>query len=200
MPMYLWYQYPLYVVAVGLIAVGMAAGAVWLERRERANVRLAGRIGLVAILAVMAFQAVEPWPYLIGVARAPADSPLRDNKRYGAIGRYLAENAAPHAVVAAHEVGLIGYYSDRRILDLMGLTTPLSKSERERSPLALVLERRPDYFVVEDDIYRGYAPDERKRFEATYSLERRFDDSVTGKATLLFWRRTETPTKRPAED
>ena len=40
------------------------------------------------------------------------------------MGIYLSENSDPGDVIAAPDIGAIGYYSNRRILDLGGLVTP----------------------------------------------------------------------------
>jgi len=42
---------------------------------------------------------------------------------YG-MGEWLAANTPPDAVVAAHDIGALGYASERRILDLAGLVSP----------------------------------------------------------------------------
>jgi arabinofuranosyltransferase len=41
-----------------------------------------------------------------------------------AVGTWLREHTPPNTVVAADEIGIIGYYSERPILDLEGLITP----------------------------------------------------------------------------
>jgi hypothetical protein len=45
---------------------------------------------------------------------------------YTEAGRWLAKNTPPDADVAFDEVGYIGFYSQRRILDLIGLVSPSS--------------------------------------------------------------------------
>jgi hypothetical protein len=41
-----------------------------------------------------------------------------------ATARWLRENTSPDALVAAHDIGAIGYFSERRLLDLAGLVSP----------------------------------------------------------------------------
>lgn len=43
---------------------------------------------------------------------------------YLSMGQWLSENSEPDAVVAALDIGAVGYASDRRVLDLMGLVSP----------------------------------------------------------------------------
>ncbi|HEX2914243.1 MAG TPA: hypothetical protein VH186_25820 [Chloroflexia bacterium] len=40
------------------------------------------------------------------------------------IGHWLAANTAPEAVVATHDIGAIGYFSQRKIVDTAGLVSP----------------------------------------------------------------------------
>ncbi len=40
------------------------------------------------------------------------------------MGRWLAENTPPEALIASHDVGAIAYFSRRRVLDTTGLVTP----------------------------------------------------------------------------
>jgi hypothetical protein len=40
------------------------------------------------------------------------------------VGKWLNENTPASAVIAADEIGIIGFYSERPILDLEGLITP----------------------------------------------------------------------------
>jgi hypothetical protein len=42
----------------------------------------------------------------------------------GGMGRWLKTNSEPDAVVAAPDIGAVGYFSERRILDLGGLVSP----------------------------------------------------------------------------
>lgn len=51
-------------------------------------------------------------------------------------GRWLNKETEPEAVVACHDVGAVAYYSQRRVLDLVGLNS--------KEVLAGLLERRPD--------------------------------------------------------
>ncbi len=41
-----------------------------------------------------------------------------------AVARWIADNTGPHDLVAAHDIGAIGYFAGRSILDLAGLVSP----------------------------------------------------------------------------
>lgn len=46
------------------------------------------------------------------------------NDRHATAGRWLKNNTPEYAVIAAHDVGAIAYYSQRKIVDMVGLVTP----------------------------------------------------------------------------
>jgi hypothetical protein len=44
--------------------------------------------------------------------------------RHERTGRWLAQNTPPDAVIAAHDVGAIAFYSGRRVVDMLGVVKP----------------------------------------------------------------------------
>lgn len=46
------------------------------------------------------------------------------NDRHAAAGRWLKKNISENAVIATHDIGAIGFYSQRKIVDMVGLVTP----------------------------------------------------------------------------
>lgn len=69
-------------------------------------------------------------------------------------GQWFARHAAPDAIVAAPDIGALGYYGQRRVLDLAGLVTPAMVSVLERMPqedatarFAFVSFARPEFLV-----------------------------------------------------
>jgi hypothetical protein len=67
-----------------------------------------------------------------------------------ATARWLNEQAAPEALIAAHDIGAIGYFTQRPLIDLAGLITPevISFIRDERALLAFVREQEADYLVT----------------------------------------------------
>lgn len=63
--------------------------------------------------------------------------------RHVRAGRWLAEHTPRDAVVAAHDVGAIAYYSKRRVVDMAGLVTP------EVIPHL----HKPDYIAFLDSLF-----------------------------------------------
>ncbi len=78
-------------------------------------------LGVAAILCVMVGAQV---------ARKPTAAQMFQSNcayhfvRHERCGRWLGENTPPTAVIAAHDVGAIAYYSERRVVDMVGLIQP----------------------------------------------------------------------------
>ncbi len=94
---------------------------------QDARLRLAGRPGLQAGLAavlslvVLAVMSGRPW-----VAWLHDNAPLLDaDQRRARLGLVIARNSSPQAVIAVHAAGQIPYYSDRTMVDLLGLNDPV---------------------------------------------------------------------------
>jgi hypothetical protein len=82
------------------------------------------------------------------------------------MGEWLAGNSPPGSVVASPDIGAVGYFSHRKILDLGGLVTPEINEMRRRTDV----ER-----IIEDGLYLGLGAD----YLLDRSAEpRRFDGRV----------------------
>jgi hypothetical protein len=93
---------------------------------------------------------------------------------YRDVGRWLAENSNPDASVAMTEVGTIGYFSQRRIIDLMGLVTyELRDLPKQGDYHATIDALRPDYIVAA----RGLPPDPNLDGFDGYSVVQEFPRS-----------------------
>ena len=69
-----------------------------------------------------------------------------------AIGLYLRKEARPDEVVAAEDIGYMGYYSELRILDRDGLVSPEAVPyNRDGRYLQLILDYRPDFVVAAEN-------------------------------------------------
>lgn len=63
-------------------------------------------------------------------------------------GKWLAERGGPELTVAALDVGAVGYYSNARIIDIHGLTSPDTAGRDPHRVAQYVLRQRPDYIQV----------------------------------------------------
>lgn len=63
--------------------------------------------------------------------------------------RWIARNTPPDALIAAHDIGALGYYGERRILDLAGLISPeVIPFIRDETRLAAYLDERSAAYLV----------------------------------------------------
>ncbi len=66
------------------------------------------------------------------------------------VAHWLAENTPPEALIAAHDIGAIGYWAERPLLDLAGLISPeiIPLLADELSLAQYVLRSEADYLVT----------------------------------------------------
>jgi hypothetical protein len=138
-----------------VVPVAMAG---WGARRVAARLPGGAAVALPGFLALVVAQQVA--------VRAVVDFPWVERyedvlyRSEVAAGRWLAEHSPPDAKVAALDVGAVGWYSQRRIVDLVGLVTPSSISATSPREVASLLPRsRADYAVLFDYTLPRYLPD-----------------------------------------
>jgi hypothetical protein len=79
--------------------------------------RVASRAWLVSLGTVLLiFWGRGAWAYAWDVAVIESEM--------GATARWVARNISPDSLVAAHDIGALGYFGERRLLDLAGLISP----------------------------------------------------------------------------
>ncbi len=145
---YYWYYAPLVpglVIAVGL---GLSGLTQWTTRRPGILRLAAGIAGMALLLMLALAQIADAW-----VLRAPSD------QRYGiyrAVGEWLQANTPENSTVGALEVGIIGYYARRPMIDFAGLIQPAvaarlsPQATYEDAALWAAARYRPAYFVLAD--------------------------------------------------
>ncbi|MFQ5600438.1 MAG: hypothetical protein ACE5G2_07785 [Candidatus Krumholzibacteriia bacterium] len=74
------------------------------------------------------------------------------SQNYEELGLWFKENTASDATIAISDVGAVGYFSERRILDMFGLIDPhiarLGGRMHYKADPEYVLSRQPDYIVL----------------------------------------------------
>lgn len=136
--------YTRYVLPLGvpLVALGFAGLATWTRERGRRGGLVLG-LALAATLAANAFLAgVRVIPRTRAYARSMATFVLPLAER---IDRELP----PDAVVAAPNIGVLGYVGKRRILDLNGLATPAIVPYKREGRVPEYLAAHPPDLLVE---------------------------------------------------
>jgi hypothetical protein len=74
-------------------------------------------------------------------------------------GEWMRDHTPPHASVGTLEVGLIGYYSQRRMIDFAGLIQPqvsnqlTAQTTYEDAALWAVEPYRPGYLVLHNNLF-----------------------------------------------
>jgi hypothetical protein len=69
--------------------------------------------------------------------------------------QWVAANLGPEAVVAAHDIGALGYFDDHQLIDLAGLISPeVIPFIRDESQLAAYLDHRgATHLIAFPDLY-----------------------------------------------
>lgn len=150
---YFWYYAPLVPAMVAVTGLGVHAICKYLALRSR----LAQPVIVVLLLTVSLAQANTLWG-LRG---------FKDTRAavYTAIGAWLQANTPAEASVASLEVGIIGYYAERTMIDFAGLLHPDVASRLtpggtyDIAAQYAVEHYQPDYLVIRkgdfDDLRRS---------------------------------------------
>ena len=141
-----------------VLLLAMAQIAEWLLRGTGIDHRtlVAGRAIVVA--AALATLGLNGWLFTTEVLPHARQFPVGVRECYLGMGDWLRENTPPDAVVAALDIGALGYASDREVLDLMGLVSPAVLEKGREMGFAEMVDsgawlelgpdgRHPDYFV-----------------------------------------------------
>ncbi|MFV9503777.1 MAG: hypothetical protein AB4911_04345 [Oscillochloridaceae bacterium umkhey_bin13] len=111
---YFWYFAP----AITGLVVAAALGAQWLVERLRVLLGRRATAGLIAVGTTMVL-----FTHLQSVSVLAQADDLR-LQIYRPAGQWLAANTSPDAQVGALEVGIIGFYAERPMVDFAGLIQP----------------------------------------------------------------------------
>ena len=117
---------------------------------------------------------------------------------YAQVGRSLALRLTPTSVIAAGDVGALGYYSNARILDTVGLMSPEATAYYPLDPALytityaippqLILNQQPDYVVLLE-VYGRAGLLQDAQFKAEYQLIEQIDTDIYGSHGLLVYQR-----------
>ncbi len=114
------YQHGRYVIpALPHILIYGVAGTAWLWQRGRTS--LAGRVGVRVLALTAAILFVLFWG--IGLQQYVRDVQIIQTEMVAA-ARWLSDSIPPEELLAVHDIGAVGYYAPRPILDLAGLVSP----------------------------------------------------------------------------
>lgn len=148
---YFWYYGPAALALITAAALGAETLAAWLRAQ-------AGARASAAIVATLIGLALAAQGLALARMRTHPDPRL---PLYRAAGQWLAANTGPEARVGALEVGIIGYYSGRPMVDFAGLIQP---------DVAGVFERGASYDAAARQAITIYQPEYLVNQEAALPL------------------------------
>lgn len=143
-PNYHWYYAPFFYFLTLFSAIGtfrVLAGIYRLAKKKTAYALAA----VPVLIAASAFgtQSLK----LSDISRGSVDS-------YKNIGNWITENTPKNSVVAAVEIGTIGWYADRYIIDILGLTNPYNADYIAKKDVHSWLTKySPDYILVHEPLW-----------------------------------------------
>jgi hypothetical protein len=136
---YPWYMFPALFGLALLAALGAYKLAELVPPRGRA-------LALAPLVAIVAFACIKRDSAIL-------TSPDIRRDRYITLGKYLHDHTRPDQSFAAQEIGWLGWYSDRPLMDMCGLVT-----HRDRSDFfAMFRQYKPDIVLADRHIGAQYA-------------------------------------------
>ena len=185
---YFWYYAPL--VPGGVMLVGL--GAQWLQERAASSWQKAIMLAPPMLLLFAQMTSLAQMAAALTGPQPPPTSaavkvlPTSNDRIYRAVGEWLNANTPKQATVGVTEVGIIGYYADRPMIDYLGVLQPDVAQALERGDLYYTIPHyMPDYLVLGRDLGTfGLRLDQDQWFLANYQVrheitdERFFDRSL----------------------
>jgi hypothetical protein len=189
--------FPWYLVPIEpFYLLGLAAGLARLAtaaRLARQGAWLTS--GLAGLLVLWQIPAVD-WRHPL----LPAGEAFGREDLMLDVGRGLADQLPPTAVVAAPEIGALGYASNLRVLDTVGLVSPAALPyyplppeqlvADNAIPARLIVDRQPDVVVTLDAFARRSLLED-PAFMRDYRLEASYPAAVWRSQELLMFRRVD---------
>jgi hypothetical protein len=130
-------------------------------------------------LAVLAFWGRGAQAYAWDVAVIESEM--------AAAARWVAQNTGPADLVAAHDIGALGYFTDRRLLDLAGLISPeVIPIMSDELALSRYLDNQGARYLV---AFPGWYPTLSSNRRSVYNTEGRFSPALGGENMVVYeWR------------
>lgn len=140
---------------IPFIIMAVAAGAVAVSSMAKKRV---SKIIIVAFIAASILY--NQGASFITAYRTYADEINSTRNPKIDLALWLKRNTPENALIALHDIGAVGYFSERRMLDLVGLVNPgitkyyLDKQSKriiplnERKVIDYLKQKRPDYLVM----------------------------------------------------
>jgi arabinofuranosyltransferase len=183
-PFYPWYAVP--------TLIALLCGMAWLAtesyrsaREKRGTVRAGGVLGLAAVGIL-----VLGGPLAGGVRfLRRADWPPPHMAVYRVAGDWLRENTPPESSLAYVEIGIVGYYSERYVYDLMGLVSPRAIPYVAKNDVFGAFRLLPTDYVIFHTRGRMRPIVQNPWFKRRYRPVATFSEPAPGTGELVIYRR-----------
>lgn len=156
---HMWYYVPFYLGYLSLAALGLGlvfekAEEIWRKMLELSQIRTR----ILPSLKILGIAFLSALCILVGLIyfrqmkhtfRAIAAEQIALEGIHKGIGLWLLENTQPDDTICAEDIGYMGYFSGRYILDQDGLVSPQAiPFNKNRNRLGLLEKYKPAYFVI----------------------------------------------------
>ena len=146
------YQHGRYLMPVIPVLLALGVGGLAQLVRPRAS-QLLARVFSRAWLAAAALLALVFW--LRGALAYQTDVQIIETEMV-ATARWVAANTPADALIAAHDIGALGYFGGRRVLDMAGLVSPeVIPFIRDQAQLSAWLDRKGANYL---ETFPGWYP------------------------------------------
>ncbi len=173
------YQHGRYIMPVMPVYLLMGvAGIESLLRRIPKNLQRKVALGFSALVI-----GVSGGFWVIGARSYAIDVAIIESEMV-ASSRWIRENTAPNAVIAAHDIGALGYFGERKIVDLAGLISPqVIPFISDEEQLADFIEaQNADYLMT----FPGWYPKLIENGSMVFSSSGSFSPMVGGENMAVF--------------
>jgi arabinofuranosyltransferase len=135
LPSYHWYYAPFFLLLLVFSCAGLEAIATRLQSRASDHQRAGICLAVIALIALFYWKTMAA----TGGGR---------HENYARIGSWIKEHTANSDSVALLEIGTVGWYSERPIIDLLGLVNKYNAGYvGDREPYGWLTHYRPDYIL-----------------------------------------------------
>jgi glycerophosphoryl diester phosphodiesterase len=193
-PFYHWYSAPA-VLVLSIVAACGIAGIIALARRIASwsippvPAIVTGPI-FATIGIALAVYSTSSWVHAAAVSRFP----LPGVPPYAEAGRWLREHTPPDSTIAYYEIGHIGYYSQRHMIDPLGLLDPAVPPHVARRDFLWAYERaRPNYILEMTSATAFNTFKQQPWFAADYRQIQVFPPPDQYVHDLIVWERMTSP-------
>ena len=100
------------------------------------------------------------------------------------MARWVANNTDEESLLAAHDIGALGYFAERNLLDLAGLVSPevIPFIRDEKALQRHISEMGANYLVT----FPGWYPELTANVDLIYQTDGQFSPQIGGENMSLF--------------